>query len=814
MFTIPISFLELLSYGSPTITVSTTNTVTYTYTSVPTETMTNTISSVPTDTMTTTISPVPTDTMTTTSSPVVILDFSNSSFVQTLDINMTSVYNLIFKPDRTEFYYMMNQSPVGVIYQVSYPGLTTINTKTLSGGQNSAFQFVEYNGIGRLYTLRPNNGQLHEYVYNTPWDISSSNSNTHYKYNVHNAVLRIADNKPRSFCFNKDGTKIYFATDNHIIMFDLLASFDFRQDLTSNYNSSSNNIFSGTYTDIDILNSSTMSNANGFTWGPLEDIYDIQFTDAGTFFYVLDHDDPNDGITRFQLTTPYDLTSTILDVKYFAGSGYTNIDGVNNFQRQGMWIPETPVYDSYFYILDNASGLSEYTFPVLPTPTPTMSQTTTSSPVPTETMTTTSSPVPTDTMTNTSSPVPTETMTNTSSPVPTDTMTNTSSPVPSDTMTTTSSPVPTDTMTNTSSPVPTETMTSTSVPTDTMTTTVTLIREATPTPLIGWSLQSGLSPVIDNTKVDYTTNALVTNSITTLSQLQERYKIYNATDVTSSTYWSPSFTSIANFVTLGGRTGLEITTSGKFVVGNHNHPVDTSIVELFDGDDSSNIWSSPIDLHLDSHSFSTWIYVTNYGSNAWQCGEVVGSYASRSRSSIMFTEYNGDKYVTFWYVRSGSPKHMLYRINYIFPLNQWVHVSFTVNNSGSYWTVKGYINGQFVEGIDAGVVTDTHNLNIDSSTQATYAMHDVHELNRGFINIGSRYFNHKSPSNFSFYLGELNFYSNALSDAQVYSVYSPYYPPAPTETMSYTMTTTSTPVSTDTMTTTSSPVPTETMTTT
>ena len=113
-----------------------------------------------------------------------------------------------------------------------------------------------------------------------------------------------------------------------------------------------------------------------------------------------------------------------------------------------------------------------------PTPTPTNTLTPNETPTQTPTVTETSTPTPTVTETPTQTPTVTATVTETSTPTPTQTNTNTPTPTVTETPTTT----PTVTETSTPTPTLTETPTETPTPTPTITHTVTPTNSPSPLP--------------------------------------------------------------------------------------------------------------------------------------------------------------------------------------------------------------------------------------------------------------------------------------------------------------------------------------------
>ncbi|WP_058303180.1 LPXTG cell wall anchor domain-containing protein [Gorillibacterium timonense] len=115
---------------------------------------------------------------------------------------------------------------------------------------------------------------------------------------------------------------------------------------------------------------------------------------------------------------------------------------------------------------------------VTPTPTPSETATSTPTPTPSETATSTPTPTPSETATSTPTPTPTETATSTPTPTPSETATSTPTPTPSETATSTPTPTPSETATSTPTPTPSETATSTPTPTPSETATST----PTPTP--------------------------------------------------------------------------------------------------------------------------------------------------------------------------------------------------------------------------------------------------------------------------------------------------------------------------------------------
>ncbi len=121
-----------------------------------------------------------------------------------------------------------------------------------------------------------------------------------------------------------------------------------------------------------------------------------------------------------------------------------------------------------------------------PTPTQTPTRTPTNTPTPTQTptRTPTNTPTPTQTPTPTLTPTPTQTpnITPTLTPTPTQTPTLTPTNTPTPTLTPTNTPTPTLTPTNTPTPTLTPTPTQTPTPTPTNTPTPTLTPTNTPTP--------------------------------------------------------------------------------------------------------------------------------------------------------------------------------------------------------------------------------------------------------------------------------------------------------------------------------------------
>ncbi|MCX7789187.1 MAG: hypothetical protein N2378_00975, partial [Chloroflexaceae bacterium] len=113
-------------------------------------------------------------------------------------------------------------------------------------------------------------------------------------------------------------------------------------------------------------------------------------------------------------------------------------------------------------------GYAEVSFSEAP-PTPTATETPTSTSTPTDTATPTSTSTPTDTATPTSTPTPTDTATPTSTSTPTDTATPTSTSTPTDTETLTRTPTPRGTPGPPGTPMTTDTVVSFVTPTSTVT---------------------------------------------------------------------------------------------------------------------------------------------------------------------------------------------------------------------------------------------------------------------------------------------------------------------------------------------------------
>ena len=157
------------------------------------------------------------------------------------------------------------------------------------------------------------------------------------------------------------------------------------------------------------------------------------------------------------------------------------------------------------------------------TPTPTITETSTETPTPTITETPSSTPTstpaasPSETPTNTPTPTITETPTETPTPTITETPTNTPTPGISPSETPTNTPTPTITETPTETPTPTITETPTNTPTPTITETPT----NTPTPTITETPTSTPIPSL-------TPTSTVTPSVTSTPTSTPSYDYYDA----------------------------------------------------------------------------------------------------------------------------------------------------------------------------------------------------------------------------------------------------------------------------------------------
>jgi hypothetical protein len=155
-----------------------------------------------------------------------------------------------------------------------------------------------------------------------------------------------------------------------------------------------------------------------------------------------------------------------------------------------------------------------------PTQTVTQTETSTSTPTPTQTVTqtetSTSTPTLTQTLTSTVTPTQTVTQTETSTTTPTPTETSTSTPTLTPTETGTPTPTQTSTLTSTPTPTPTETLTST--PTQTLTNTPTSTSTLTPTPTLTPTSTSTLTPTPTSTNTATTTPTPTLTSTPTPTQ--------------------------------------------------------------------------------------------------------------------------------------------------------------------------------------------------------------------------------------------------------------------------------------------------------
>ena len=288
------------------------------------------------------------------------------------------------------------------------------------------------------------------------------------------------------------------------------------------------------------------------------------------------------------------------------------------------------------------------------------------------------------------------------------------------------------------------------------------------TALIIWPLSSNLVPIVDTSRVDFTTSTLVTDSVD-FTNIASRYNL----DV-RQTNMTPSY----------ANGGLKFDSNFSALVG--YNPTTVEICdELFDSSSSQKIWTGSIDIHSTAHSFSCWVYPTSYNTNRWtfasnQNGDTaVGLFESHW---IHYLEIDSVGRPGLWYASNmygqTHPFYRFYAMNSQLTLNSWNNIIWTFTPSSStQWRIRGYLNG-------TGPIASYHSegsihqgpsyraIGPNSDTESLHYDARGHIPNTSYLTFGTQYANGTGHNQHTYYLKDVAFFSGALSSSDVTSIYN------------------------------------------
>jgi hypothetical protein len=261
------------------------------------------------------------------------------------------------------------------------------------------------------------------------------------------------------------------------------------------------------------------------------------------------------------------------------------------------------------------------------------------------------------------------------------------------------------------------------------------------TPGIQWSFNNTLAPTIDDTQIDYNTTSLVNASVSTNSALVTRHTMTTAGAASTQ------------YATKGGHTALRIGSSYAHILPKAQHE------EVLYGVDGSNMWKGSKNMFMGEWTVEIDVYFD--GSVPTSTGTLLGYYISGANE---FIQVAGSRFVAgFWYTEGGStPNQADYHMDKDLSADTWYNVKIVNIPSGSGWKMRCYINGEFVEGYDAG-----NGIKIDSTTENSVRSRDVYGHNNQSSSdmiLGRRYSPSANVSNspVECYVRNLKFYPGSL----------------------------------------------------
>ena len=270
-------------------------------------------------------------------------------------------------------------------------------------------------------------------------------------------------------------------------------------------------------------------------------------------------------------------------------------------------------------------------------------------------------------------------------------------------------------------------------------------------PLIRWDLSSDTLPTIPESYVDFTTSTLVSAGVTDMAALRGRYKLY---DSTGSTNGSLVTNDRAQFVTLDGRTGMEIHDSqperSMYIVGTDPLYNGTRVKELMSNTTTQNIWTETYNFNQGPYTVAAYVRLTSRENHV-----IVGMHGSHWSEPIQISLIADKLRPNFWGHMGGAYKQYVADID--LSLNTWYHLAFTFDSG----TVACYVDGVYV-------APDTANGGTSSFGSPGNALSHPDRSDR-YVHVGGKYYH--TVDGPLFYLSDLRFYGFALTAGQVLEAY-------------------------------------------
>ena len=288
------------------------------------------------------------------------------------------------------------------------------------------------------------------------------------------------------------------------------------------------------------------------------------------------------------------------------------------------------------------------------------------------------------------------------------------------------------------------------------------------TALLKYALTSDTSASLDTSKINFS-----------LASLGGSYDANNI----NSRYSADKQAGTEVFETVGGKTALKF--DDNYYAISYNNPV--SADELFDKDSDEKIWNDPIDLHNTSHTFSTWVYVTEFNNDFTitnpsseendMFDPVVSLYGTKLAE---YLSIGRDRRPQMWYqAASSSPYYNRYKMDIQLNTNTWYNIVWTFErqtSDTSKFRIKGYVNGTFYESYyTENSIFSTHYKNIGPNNDVDDFYYDARDVpgftGQSYLILGSRYPT-SDTCNHIFYMKDVSFFTGSLSVSEVQSIHT------------------------------------------
>lgn len=277
--------------------------------------------------------------------------------------------------------------------------------------------------------------------------------------------------------------------------------------------------------------------------------------------------------------------------------------------------------------------------------------------------------------------------------------------------------------------------------------------------LLSYPLISDKLPIINTSYTDLSLSSLGGNY--TSSNIHYRYEA-------KKIIGDESFENVLN------RSALKLDNNYYAV----SYGTQIAATELFDKDIGEKLWTGSINLHNSSHSFSTWIYISNIDTNTPSIGFNAPVISLYSAKFLEYLAIDGDGRPFLWYLaqNSSSQGYRIYKMDLQLITHKWYNITWTFKPSESDPTkikIKGYVNGVlYTSYYTVGSSPDNaHFIAIGPDSDVDSFYYDSRNNSNSYLLFGTRF-----PANdylpHTLYISDVNFYNQTLSLQQINQIYT------------------------------------------